>query len=288
MTFLSKLKNVYRFLSNNGCKPSQMEAHTDSASAADSYIEKTYPCNRLSRWEQPNLSGSSRRSQSHQSDTSGHNTLSCKAVLGLILTKSIYLLQDTEKIGIFVQLMNRGLETLLHIYSVENNNEFSEILHLCLFAFDKVCDFYREQLFDEVLVQPILHLLLRFIDLLNSIPAISSNPDQKHSNPISLSEAPQSSSERSLAVRFKQPFTDTFFKNTPNLQRILRRCLFRYQFSEEKDSAQYQIILQFFSRIESSEEITENLMQKNVQKSFYKAQDYFAKFVRVSEFRMQN
>ena len=163
-----------------------MEARSESPTSMDSYIEKTYPCNRLSRWEQPSPSGSGKRGQSCQSDTSGHNTLSCKALLGLILTKSIYLLQDTEKIGIFVQLMNRGLETLLHIYLVRGNNDFSELLHLCLFAFDKVSDFYREQLFDEVLVQPILNLILRFIDLLNSIPVVSPNLDQRQGNPTSL------------------------------------------------------------------------------------------------------
>lgn len=29
-------------------------------------------------------------------------SLSCKAVLGLILTKSVYLLKDTEKIGLYI------------------------------------------------------------------------------------------------------------------------------------------------------------------------------------------
>ena len=82
--------------------------------------------------------------------------------------------------------MNRALETLLYIYSVRENNDFSELLHLCLFAFDKVCDFYREQLFDEVLVQPIVNLIMRFIDLLNSIPVVSSNPDQRQNNSTSF------------------------------------------------------------------------------------------------------
>jgi hypothetical protein len=88
LVFLSKLQNVYRFLLHNGTKPNQMEK---GDSTCDAYIEKTYPCNRLSRWEtnQPTIPG-------------GQNSLSCKATLGLILTKSIYLLQDTERIGLFV------------------------------------------------------------------------------------------------------------------------------------------------------------------------------------------
>ena len=125
-------------------------------------------------------------------------------------------------------------------------------------------------------------------DLLNSIPSVSQPGQSQATLQGTYSEPALSSSERSLAVRFKQPFTETFFKNTPNLQRILRRCLFRYQFSEEKEASKYQIILKFFARIENSDEIVDNLMQKNVQKSFYKAQDCFAKFVRVTEFRLQN
>ena len=82
----------------------------------------------------------------------GQNSLSCRAILGLILTKTIYLLQDTEKTGLYVQLIQETLAALLDIYNVRGNNEFSELIHLCLFAFDKVCDFYREQLFDEALI----------------------------------------------------------------------------------------------------------------------------------------
>jgi hypothetical protein len=66
------------------------------------------------------------------------NSLSAKAVLGLILTKSIYLLKDTEKIGLYIQLIKETLEALLVIYRVEENIEFSELIHLCLFAFDSV------------------------------------------------------------------------------------------------------------------------------------------------------
>ena len=68
------------------------------------------------------------------------NSLSCKAALGLIMTKSIYLLKDTEKIGLYVQLIQETFDSLISIFKVEGNAEFSEILHLCLFAFDSVSD----------------------------------------------------------------------------------------------------------------------------------------------------
>jgi uncharacterized membrane protein len=66
------------------------------------------------------------------------NSLSCKAALALILTRSIYLLKDYDKIGLYVQLITETIDALLNIFKVEGNSEFSEILHLCLFAFDSV------------------------------------------------------------------------------------------------------------------------------------------------------
>ncbi len=54
------------------------------------------------------------------------------------MTKSIYLLKDTEKLGLYIQLIQEALDSFLYIFRVEENQEFSEILHLCLFAFDSV------------------------------------------------------------------------------------------------------------------------------------------------------
>ena len=56
------------------------------------------------------------------------------------------------------------------MYNIKSNPEFSELIHLCLLAFDKVADFYRDQMFEEVLIQPILSLALKFVDLLNQVP----------------------------------------------------------------------------------------------------------------------
>lgn len=65
-------------------------------------------------------------------------SLSAKSALGLILVKSIYLLKDTEKLGLYILLITESLEALQSIYNVDGNPEFSELLHLCLFAFDSV------------------------------------------------------------------------------------------------------------------------------------------------------
>lgn len=65
-------------------------------------------------------------------------SLSCKAVLGLIITKATYLLKDTEKIGLYLQLSKEALAALCQIYRVENNCEFTEFLHLVLFGYDSV------------------------------------------------------------------------------------------------------------------------------------------------------
>lgn len=82
VTYVQRLRNLYRFLLNNGCKPSVMQKEYevdentnagDSKSAGsfvDNYIDKTYPCNRLSRWDSSldGLKASSKygsRSKSH-------------------------------------------------------------------------------------------------------------------------------------------------------------------------------------------------------------------------------
>ena len=176
LVFIGKLKNLYKFVMNNTCKPSQMEKERDDSTGSqgfvDGYIEKTYPCNRLSRWDTniDELKKSSKYGGSAKAG--GQASLSAKAVLGLIITKTVYLLQDPERIGSYLQLLQESLIALETIFRVQENDDFSEFLHLCLFAFDKVCDFYREQLFDEVLIQPVLDTMINFLDLLNSIPAL--------------------------------------------------------------------------------------------------------------------
>jgi L-lactate permease len=39
-------------------------------------------------------------------------SLSCRAILGLIITKSVYLLKDTEKIGLYVQLIKEAWNSM--------------------------------------------------------------------------------------------------------------------------------------------------------------------------------
>ena len=150
------------------------------------------------------------------------------------MTKSIYLLKDTEKIGLYIQLIKEALSTLLAVFRVEGNCEFSELLHLCLFAFDGVCEFYKDQLFEEVLIEPVMELMVQFLELINTIPNQAAN-------------------------RFQAPFTETFFKNTDRLQMTLRRALFSTSLPESSN----QIILDFFTRIE--QELPQvNLLQKKV------------------------
>ena len=125
---------------------------------------------------------------------------------------------------------------MLEIFNVRANTEFSELLHLCLFAFDKVCDFYRDQMFDESLIQPILSLLLQLIDILNSIP----EPTQQTSSappPSSNSRDPATSSSSTLTSRYKCPFSLTLLRNTLHVQRTLRRALFRHHFMEEDEES---------------------------------------------------
>ena len=101
--------------------------------------------------------------------------------------------------------------------------------------------------FDDILIQPVLTLCIKFIGLLNTIPQ---NKDSK----------------------YKMPFSECFFSNTHNMQRNLRRALFKNIFSEEskKDQAMANEILKFFERLEN-ELAGVNLLQKNVTSSFKRA-----------------
>jgi hypothetical protein len=69
---------------------------------------------------------------------STQGSLSCRAALGLVVIKSIYLLKDTEKLGLYIQLIKEATSVLLDVFRVTKNPEFTELLHLCLFAFDSV------------------------------------------------------------------------------------------------------------------------------------------------------
>lgn len=110
-----------------------------------------------------------------------------------------------------------------------------------------MCDFYRDQVFEEVLIAPILDLIVQFLTLMNTIPAITGATGSKD--------------------RFREPFTETLFKNTERLQMTLRRALFTSALSSSKTE---QVILDFFARMESDLPNV-NLLQKNVMQSYAKA-----------------
>lgn len=65
----------------------------------------------------------------------------------------------------------------------------------------QVCDFYRDQIFQEVLITPVLFEMLEFVRALNTI-------------------------QQDCKDRFRVPFTETLFRNTEKLQMTLRRALF--------------------------------------------------------------
>lgn len=130
-----------------------------------------------------------------------------------------------------------------------------------ILIFSKVCDFYKEQVFEEVLIQPVLFLLIKFVKLLNTIPPTE--------------------------VKFKAPFTDSLYNHTENLQRTLRRTLFRNSFSTSRDEQSVHEILTFFQRLES-ELSNVNLLQKNVTDSYNKALDVYQRFLNVANFKLNS
>ena len=108
---------------------------------SEPYIEHSYPCNHNGRWQVvEDLKDVNRygRSSANLTAATLSNSLSCKSAFAIILTKAIYLLKDTEKIGLYVQLIEEALDAFLSTFRVEGNEEFTEILHLCLLSFDSV------------------------------------------------------------------------------------------------------------------------------------------------------
>jgi len=109
-------------------------------------------------------------------------------------------------------------------------------------------------------------LAVRFLGLLTSIPSIAGK--QKGGT---------------TAERFKEPFTETLFKNTERLQMSLRRGLFT-TLLQSKDEE--QIVLDFFTRMESDLPDV-NLLQKSVTSSYDKAKKCFSHFLFVHNFRLK-
>lgn len=109
------------------------------------HITHCYPCNHNGKWQAIEENKDANKYGLYQgpkianmSAANVSNSLSCKAVLALIMVKAIYLMKDTEKLGLYIQLVEEALDAFLFVYKVEGNFEFSEILHLCLFSFDSV------------------------------------------------------------------------------------------------------------------------------------------------------
>ena len=85
------------------------------------------------------------------------------------------------------------------------------------------------------------------------------------------------------------PFTECLFMNTQNLQRTLRRALFKFFFNnprypEEVDTSANEI-LKFFERLETELQGV-NLLQKNVTSSFAKAKLAYERYQKVSYFKL--
>ncbi len=68
-------------------------------------------------------------------------------------------------------------------------------------------------MFDDLLIQPVISISLRLIRLLNSIPIV----------------------EGVAGDKYKMPFTECLFMNTQNLQRSLRRSLFKCYFTRASE-----------------------------------------------------
>ncbi|CDW71951.1 UNKNOWN [Stylonychia lemnae] len=269
--FVQRLRTLYQYLCDQTNKVSHMpQNERDLAIPLEAYLEQTYPCNHNGRWslidqvQDINKYGTANSvhqvKQQNLAAVAIQSSLSCKAVLGLIMTKTINLMKDQEKIGLYIQLLNECIETVETIYRVRDNEEFSSFLHLCMFAFDSVCDYYKEQIFENILLRPILDFAIRFIEILNTIPKSE--------------------------TKMNDPFSECLFLNTTNLQQVMRRSIFRYHFDleDECQKAKQTIMVKFFARLE--EELKNiNILQQGVVQNFEKAQNVYSVFLNIQAFK---
>ena len=118
-----------------------------------------------------------------------------------------------------------------------------------------MCEFYRDQLFEETLIQPVLSEALVFVQSLNAIDLQTQD-------------------------KYKNPFSETLFKNTEKLQMTLRRALFTLKMPD----ANVQIVLHFFQRMETDLPQV-NLLQKQESQSYARALDAQRRYEKVRGFK---
>ena len=92
-------------------------------------------------------------------------------------------------------------------------------------------------MFEEVLIQSVLDLALKIVEFLNQLPT----SDQEAS---------------SSTLKHKVAFSECLYLNTENLQRTLRRALFKDHFKDSKSAGpgkqdEAKIIIRFFERLET-------------------------------------
>lgn len=101
-----------------------------------------------------------------------------------------------------------------------------------------------------MLIKPVLPLVLRVLDLLNTIP-----PSDKKQN---------------------SPFSECLLANTASLQITLRRSIFMNIY-ESSETPEAQVILTFFRRLEEELQGV-NLLQRGVWSSIEKANEAYKTF----------
>lgn len=110
ITLCHRLKSLYQYNCSNLNKVSHVVLGEREHQSLDPHIANCYPCNHNGKWCQVEETyTASRYGMGFQSGVKSavalQNSLSCKSALAMIITRSIYLLKDTEKIGLYMQLL---------------------------------------------------------------------------------------------------------------------------------------------------------------------------------------
>lgn len=78
-------------------------------------------------------------------------------------------MREQGKLGLMIQLFKQTWEAFEHQFKVEGNKMFTELLHMLVFQFDSLVDFYKDELFSEPLLKNIFPCLEIVIKTLNGI-----------------------------------------------------------------------------------------------------------------------
>lgn len=123
INFVKRLRLLYRFIGNNTTKRSAIHStkrtytsaltNPDKEPAQMEFMRLSYPSTKEGIWNTEEAVSDLKKygaqlPTERMAAAATQGSLSCRAALGLIIVKSIYMLKDTEKLGLYLQLIREA------------------------------------------------------------------------------------------------------------------------------------------------------------------------------------